>query len=345
MSELTEEDLDPPPPVYVTYHKYVREGRAFDDQCLELFCPVAEYHFDYKFLLMERFPFVTRERLHLISSDWFSHVPYDPNWANEYFRDDDARNFRNEMIQRFEVRPECIRVLSNDELFDANSDLSLIFLHDVVAFPVNGVSSPHLHGQFLLGLRREGTGYLAIDASRARHTLGPDKWTALLDWFRNNDPLYEHFTPISRTNFDLRLATAGQSAEVVAAQLPTAPHILTNNMNQVLIRMKSPDGTESESRYVSLETALTLSFPVLFPFGCPLIPGETLRMKARCLLASHAFYRCGRLQVLKVMVWGAIGPGFKSPLIRIQGILTADGYQKVLTESEIFDKIERVFGK
>ena len=48
---------------------------------------------------------------------------------------------------------------------------------------------------------------------------------------------------------------------------------------------------------------------------------------------------------VKVMVWGAIGPGFKSPLIRIQGILTADGYQKVLTESEIFDKIERVFGK
>ena len=296
ISPIQDADLGPPPPVYVAYNNYVREGRMFDDQCLELFFPMADYHFDYKFLLLKRFPSMTLERLNVISSEWFSHVPYKTDWADEHFRSDDARNFRTEMIKRFEALPECIRVLSNDELFDANNDLSLTFLHGVVAFPINGVSSPHLHGQFLLGLRREGTGYLAIDASRARHTLGPDKWTSLLDWFRNNHPLYEDFTPISRTNFDLRLGTAGQTAEVVAAELPTAPHILTNNLNQVLIRMKSQDGTDSESRYVSLETALSLSFPVLFPFGCPIIPADSLRMKARCLLASHPFYRCGRLQ-------------------------------------------------
>ena len=296
ISSIPEEDLGAPPPVYVTYHKYVREGRMFDDQSLELFFPLADYHFDYKFLLLERFPSMTRERLNVISSEWFSHVPYNTNWADDYFTDDDTRNFRSEMIRRFEALPECIRVLSNDELFDANSDLSLTFLHGVVAFPINGVSSPHLHGQFLLGLRREGTGYLAIDASRAANRLGTDKWTSLLDWFRHNHPLYEDFTPITRTNFDVRLGTAGQTAEVVAAQLPSAPHILTNEKNQVLIRMKGPDGTESERRYVSLETALTLSFPVLFPFGCPILPGATLRKKARFLLASHPFYRCGRLQ-------------------------------------------------
>ena len=48
---------------------------------------------------------------------------------------------------------------------------------------------------------------------------------------------------------------------------------------------------------------------------------------------------------VKVMVWGAIGPGFKSPLLRIEGTLTADGYQKLLTSSEIFSKIESVYGK
>ena len=189
ISSIPEEALGPPPQVYVTYQKYVREGREFDDQSLELLFPVSDYHFDYKCLLLERFPSMTRERLNVLSSDWFSHVPYNPNWADDYFPDDDARNFRSEMIRRFEALPECIRVLSNDELFDANNDLSLTFLHGVVAFPINGVSSPHLHGQFLLGLRREGTGYLAIDASRASHTLGRDKWTSLLDWFRINHPL------------------------------------------------------------------------------------------------------------------------------------------------------------
>ena len=296
IAPISEEELDPPPPVYVIYHKYVREGREFDDLCLELLFPVADYHFDYKFLLLARFPSMTPERLKLICSDWFLGEPYDPTWEDDYFRDEEGRNFRNEMIRRFDTLPECIRVLSNDELFEANNDLSLTFLHGVVAFPINGVSSPHLHGQFLLGLRREGTGYLAIDASRAAHSLGTDKWTSLLDWFRHNHPLYADFTPISRTNFDVRLGTAGQTAEVVAAQLPSAPHILTNEKNEVLIRMKGADGTESERRYVSLETALTLSFPVLFPFGCPIIPGGTLRKKARFLLASHPFYRCGRLQ-------------------------------------------------
>ena len=35
---------------------------------------------------MERFPSMTRERLNLISSDWFSHVSYELNWADEYCR-------------------------------------------------------------------------------------------------------------------------------------------------------------------------------------------------------------------------------------------------------------------
>ena len=294
-SQFSDDSLPGPPPVYNAYRLYTADDRTFTEQFLELFLPVAPYHFDYKFLLLERFPSMTAPRLKHLLSEWFRDEPYDYDWAEYYFRDQETRNFRQQMVAHFENLPECIRVLSNDERFVANSDLSLTFLHGVVTFPVSGVSSPHLHGQFLLGLRREGTGYLSIDASRACQTIGNEKWAALLEWFRANHPMYADFTPLSRENFDIRLGTNNTVAEVVAAEVPTAAHNLTNEKQEVLISLKNPDGS-SERRYVSLESALSLSFPLLFPFGCPPIPGATLRKKARLLLASHPYYRCGRLQ-------------------------------------------------
>jgi hypothetical protein len=43
------------------------------------------------------------------------------------------------------------------------------------------------------------------------------------------------------------------------------------------------------------------------------------------------------------MVWGAIGMGFKSKLIFIDGNLKADGYQKMLSENGILDDIKEHF--
>ena len=47
---------------------------------------------------------------------------------------------------------------------------------------------------------------------------------------------------------------------------------------------------------------------------------------------------------VKVMVWGAIARNFKSPLIRIEGKVTAEAYQTMLTTSQIFDKLNQRFG-
>lgn len=46
----------------------------------------------------------------------------------------------------------------------------------------------------------------------------------------------------------------------------------------------------------------------------------------------------------KVMVWGAIGPGYKSPLIRLDGTLTAAGYQKMLHDHRIFQGLNQRYG-
>ena len=48
---------------------------------------------------------------------------------------------------------------------------------------------------------------------------------------------------------------------------------------------------------------------------------------------------------VKLMVWAAVGKDFKSDLLRIDGHLTADSYQKLLTDSQIFEKLSERFGR
>ena len=46
----------------------------------------------------------------------------------------------------------------------------------------------------------------------------------------------------------------------------------------------------------------------------------------------------------KLMVWGAIGFNFKSNLIRITGTLNAEGYQHLLENSGVFEKLNEQYG-
>ena len=46
----------------------------------------------------------------------------------------------------------------------------------------------------------------------------------------------------------------------------------------------------------------------------------------------------------KVMVWGCIGRDFKGPLVRVSGNLDAIAYQKILRDSEIFEKLTDRYG-
>ena len=45
------------------------------------------------------------------------------------------------------------------------------------------------------------------------------------------------------------------------------------------------------------------------------------------------------------MVWGCISKGFKSDLLRIEGKLDANSYQKVLSENKVIEKLDNRFGK
>lgn len=47
----------------------------------------------------------------------------------------------------------------------------------------------------------------------------------------------------------------------------------------------------------------------------------------------------------KVMVWAAIGPNFKSDLIRVTGTLNALAYQRLLEDSEIFQRLDERYGR
>ena len=47
----------------------------------------------------------------------------------------------------------------------------------------------------------------------------------------------------------------------------------------------------------------------------------------------------------KVMVWAAIGPNFKSELIRVTGTLNAAAYQNLLEQSQIFARLDERYGR
>ena len=124
------------PAVYVRFHDRLRTGEFFTEQELELFLPVAPWHFDHQFILLERFPSMTPERLKNLTSDWFDRNPHDLSWRSCYFRDPAKRGFRDQLGDYFDRLPPCIRELTPDEQFLANSDLSVAFLHGVVTFPI-----------------------------------------------------------------------------------------------------------------------------------------------------------------------------------------------------------------
>ena len=179
-----------------------------------------------------------------------------------------------------------------------------------------------------------------MDSSRAACELGAEKWRHLLDWFKSNNSLYTDFTPLTYANLHMRLDSVHNPAAVVTAELPGGHHDLTNENNDVLILMKKPDGS-SERRYVPLETALGLCFPILFPFGCPVIPAPTLRKKAQLLLSSHPFYRCGRLAChMALYLYHVIQDSalrFVRHQISIQPVSLPDGVNRDIPGDLLFD--------
>ena len=286
--------LSPLPPPPAIYQMYYMSDQSFDDQSLELLRPLTEYHFDYKYIVLPRFPVVSPERLALFAGPWTDAIPFDYDWDAPFFPDSASREFRATLCRHYANLLAFLRDLSNDECFKANADLSVAFLHGAVSFPTPGISSPHLTGSFLLGLRKANTGYLSVNCDcPAAVSIGQARWHDIVAWFRANNPLYSDVNPITPENLEFRLEAA--TATVAAIQIPGSNPTLTDASGQVCLTVRNDDGTTSR-KHLPLEVALALAFPILFPYGLPEIPAKTLRKKARLILASHPYYRCGRLQ-------------------------------------------------
>lgn len=331
--------LPAPPAVYLAYWDSVRRNYFFTDQALELFRPVTHYHFDYKYLLPTRFPALSSKRLSILTGDWIDKVPFQYDWDSEYFTSDESVSFRQTLTNYYSQLPDEIRRLNNDELFSANADMSVAFLHGVVSYPTAGISSPHLKGSFLLGLRKSNTGYLALNCDcRAAEKLGASNWADLLAWFQANNDLYGDLTPVTSDNIDIRLGSLC-TATVVAAEVPGHQGGLCNELGHVRLNVRQVDGT-TVPRYLPLEAALAMAFPLLFPFGLPHIPAKTLRKKARLLLAAHPYYRCGRLQCHMVLflyhVIQDYSLAFKRTKLSIQPLQVPVGTNRQIDDTPLY---------
>jgi hypothetical protein len=47
---------------------------------------------------------------------------------------------------------------------------------------------------------------------------------------------------------------------------------------------------------------------------------------------------------IRVMIWGAIARNYKSPLVRVEGILNSDGYTRLIAQSGIIESMNSQFG-
>ena len=287
--------LPTPPPVYCAYTSLEPE-KDFDDTSLELLRPVAPYHFDYLCLLKTRFSSLPADRLSILRSKWYTNEDmFADGWIKSIETLQTEPEFQRQIDEYVDRIPQEILRLNNDSRFLLNGQLSVAFLHGTVNFPVPGIASPHLRGVFRIGARQSGTGYLAIDTAPLPRQTDQRLLLELANWFRANNELYNDFQPLTVETLAVRLDPHVQGAAVVSARLDSDREPMSDAHCNVRIMIKGADGNMTAT-FVPLELALGMTFPLLFPFPLPRIPGKTFRQKACSLLSSHPFFRCGRLQ-------------------------------------------------
>ena len=231
------------PPVYIIYQKSVNENFFLDDRYLELLLPMNENHFDFKAMINTRFieP-ITKTRLNLINS--FDKLTDYMFW--DFLLDLVDEEKHAEIIQNtWDLLPQCIKKITEDEKFLINNELSVAFLHGTVTFPLPGISSPHLHGYFNFSGRKPETGYLSHDNLLNRNNKIPkEKAKEVMDWLQHNNPLYKDFTPLTFENIHFRInpSSAPMGSAINMAMIPNTSGI-TNGGGDVFIRLKKQDGT------------------------------------------------------------------------------------------------------
>ena len=193
--------------------------------------------------------------------------------------------------------PRILFDLSNRQRYFVNNAISIAYISGHVIIDRNRHSSPHLKGQFLAQVRMDQTGILSAEPNIVRE-VSDEQFAEIKKWFSENNFLYQG----NLNSLDLDEFIENHSKKTVVCKVvdQRAP-------NEVMADVILPDGIRSETIeinhkhevmvkkrsdpkqviWMSLESALPLMFPVLFPYGfVPLIPGSTLRQKAQNLLLS-----------------------------------------------------------
>lgn len=283
-----------PPHCYTAFQNLPRD-QQFDQRSLELFLPVAPYHFDHVALLRSRSNFDISPNFLSVLEESLDPTPTIPE---RFQKSSDL--FRQEMDRLFSAIPGFIRSVNPDIVLRLNNDLSLIHLYGKVLCERPGIDSPHLHGTFTLAMRQPGTGYLRLDSRSESQYIRDPELPVFFRWLQEHNPLYsdQDSLPNNPETFRFTLgAIDDKQASIVIPGMPERD--ITASRVPVIYRQDD----RHTPVYVTVETALALSFPILFPLGpIPMIPGRTLRDKAQCLLSSHSWFCCGRL-ACSMILW------------------------------------------
>ena len=320
----------------------LRPGETFDDRHIELLTPVSAVHFDFVHLVADRFQALPSHRFRVLTSKWYNNSDFSDMLAGYLSDCQTETEFVQQMRAYFRQIPQDIVNLPNDTRFLLNGQLSVAFVHGTVTFPVPGVASPHLRGIFRIGARQAGTGYLAIDTNPLPNERDRELLRHLLSWFREHNPLYRDVdeTPLTVESLRVRLDPQVQGAAVVSARIDSEREPMSDFHNNVRIRLKDSQD-KLTTTFVSLELALSMSFPLLFPFPLPRIPGTTFRQKARAILSSHEFFRCGRLQChLILFLYNLIedqATWFPQTRLSIQPLVTPSGTNRDIPSDLMFN--------
>lgn len=300
------------PPVYRLLSNLLKKVETFklDSRFIEFAIPINDYHFDYYQILYENSTFSKSMESGLPLHFDFSTIAPDINEyfkLNKYSKEDEKsrqfQEFKKDMERMYSNIPAFLLELDGDQRFLINSHLSIAFLYGNVEIARAGVGSPHLKGTFSISARRAGTGYLNLDSLlNSRKAPNKEKFEEVMEWMRNNNPLYAEISDLNVDFLTTRIepAFAPRNEVIGIARLPDTACQTNDNgntdYNKIPISLPDNEG-KSVIKYLSLEMVLALCFPMLFPLGIiPKIPGNTLKEKSLSIISSHEFYRCGRLQ-------------------------------------------------
>ena len=293
------------PPIIKNVYKFVSlfHNDDLDSRFLELMYPEKPYHFDYFGVLKSKYSFfrnlINIEKIvENIKFDRFEPFLFElPDFDLE------SKSFKKKMEDNFNNLPNLLKNLSGDERYHINSHISIAFLYGNVCIPEGGIASPHLTGTFSLNARKAGTGYLNLDSLlNGAQDIVTNKIQSVLNWLKAHNQLYNcmHVLDVDffRSRIDPLLSAPNDIPSVALIEPEYTSNIQENlqNIGKIPLTLLDSNGQKCVE-YLDLEAVLPLCFPLLFPFGpLPKIPGNTIRNKARNLLSSHPFYRCGRLQ-------------------------------------------------